>query len=182
MKQSERGYTVVEVIIAVTIIIFIVGAATMTTFQVFNATRNSNKHMTVVSQVQNAGYWISHDALMADGIVIDDEPGTEEFLTLTWAEWDFDEIEDTIYHSVTYSIQDLSSGIGKFVRTYSDGEVEEQTLVAEYIYYNPYYNPENPGDATWATYTYPVLTMQIAASFEDASEIREYEIWLRRDF
>ena len=180
MKRSERGFTLIELIVAAAIIVLIVGAATMTTFQVLNVTRSSNDHMTAIRQVQNAGYWISRDALMAQKIDIGDDPDTTEItevLILSWTEWGYD--EDSTYHSVTYSIQDLSDGFEKLVRTHwsSDG-VDEETLIAKYIYYTG--DPED--DATWAYYDYPVLTMQIVASLGDANEIREYEIWHRRDF
>ena len=132
IKRDQRGFTLIELLVALAIVALIAGAAVMTMFQVINVTKSSNDRMTVIRQVQNAGYWISHDTLMAQSVVVDDDPETAEFLILTWTEWGYG--EDSTYHSVTYSFQDLSDGIGKLKRTYKVGDGEgETTLVAEYI-------------------------------------------------
>ena len=194
MKRGERGFTLIEVLVVIAIAALITTAATMSTFQAFNVTRRSNDHMATVRQVQNAGYWISRDALIAQNIVVGDDPETEEeleFLTLTWTEWDYDWREDSEYHSVTYSFpfQYLSSdGVGKLIRTHSSDGPDEQTLVAEYIYYDSE-DPENHTD-TEATYKAPVeapeqapvLTVQITSFLGEASETREYQVLPRPDF
>lgn len=175
MKRNESGFTFIELLVALAIVALITGAAGAATLQLFASTERSNDHMTAVRQVQNAGYWISRDALMAEST--DNVTTPPDFLVLNWTEWDYD--EDSIYHRVTYSFQDLSDGIGKLIRTHEiNGEVSAQTLVAEYIYYNP----DDPDNPTKASYESSVLTMQIAASIGEASEIREYEIWHRPNF
>jgi len=171
MKRGERGFTLIEVLVVVAIVALIAGAAAMATFQVINVTKRSNDHMTVTRQVQNAGYWISHDALMAEYATVGDNPNN--FLTLNWTEWSYVEGEDSIYHTAIYSFQDLSGGIGKLQRTHwVDAVVAEQTLVAEYIDYN----------ATEVIYNTPVLTLQITASLGEAEETKEYRVWRRPQF
>jgi len=131
--------------------------------------------MTAVRQVQNAGYWISRDALMAEST--DNVTTPPDFLILNWTEWDYD--EDSIYHRVTYSFEDMPSGLKKLKRTHEiNGEVSAQTLVAEYIYYNP----DNPDNTTKASYESSVLTVQIAAAIGEANEIKEYRVWHRPNF
>lgn len=177
MKPSEHGFTLIELLIATAIVALIAGAAGAATLQLFASTKRSNDHMTAVRQVQNAGYWISRDALMAENVVIGDDPETEElleFLTLTWTEWDFEAV--STYHSVIYSF-DLSGEIGKLIRTHSSDEPDVQTLVAEYIYYDP----GEPG-TTEATYDSSVLTVQIAAAIGEAKEVKEYRVWRRPNF
>jgi len=176
MKQSERGFTLIETLVGIAILALIAGAATMATFQVINVTKSSNDHITAVRQVQNAGYWISRDALMAENVIVDDLT-PPDFLILNWTEWGYD--EDSTYHSVRYSFQDLSDGIGKLRRTYwSSAGINEEILVAEYIYYNP----GDSDNTTKASYPSSVLTVQIAASFEEANETREYRVWHRPNF
>ena len=171
MRRSERGFTLIEVLVVVAIVALIVSGAAMATFQVINVTRRSNDHMTVTRQVQNAGYWISHDALMAEYATVGDNP--DNFLTLNWTEWSYVEGEASIYHTAIYSFQDLSGDIGKLQRTHwVDAVVAEQTLVAEYIDYN----------ATEVIYNTPVLTLQITASLGEAEEIREYRVLHRPQF
>ena len=191
MKLSERGFTLVELLVVIAIMSLITLGATMTTFQIINVTRRSNDHVAAVRQVQNAGYWISRDALMAENAVVGDDPETEtvEFLILTWTEWDYDDTEDSEYHEVIYSFQDPPSGIGKLLwREHTTSmkdddeweEIESQTnLVAEYVYYNPILDPD---DTTKADYANPVLTTQITASLGEASETKEYRVKHRPDF
>ena len=187
MKRSERGFTLIEILLVMAIVALIAGAATMATFQVINVTNRSNNHMTVIRQVQNAGYWISHDALMAESVITGNlTPPDFLFLTFTWTEWGYEDDhhgEDTIYHLVTYSFsfQDLSDGIGKLRRTHwSTAGANEQTLVAQYVYYNQddLDDPDNPT----ASSDNSVLTMQITASLGEAEETREYTVWHRPNF
>ena len=178
IKRDQRGFTLIELLVVMAIAALIAGAASMTTFQGINVTKRSNDRMTVIRQVQNAGYWISRDAQMAEQIIVDDDPETPTFLTLTWTDWGYEELYE-IYHSAVYSFQDLSDGIGKVQRTHwSSTGANEQTLVAEYIYYNP----DDPDNTTKASYQSPVLTMQIAASFGEAEEIKEYKVYRRPNY
>jgi prepilin-type N-terminal cleavage/methylation domain-containing protein len=183
MRRGERGFTLIEVLVVIAIVALITTAATMSTFQVFNVTRRSNDHVVTVRQVQNAGYWISRDALMAESVVVDEDPETDEFLTLKWTEWGYDAA--STYHSVTYSIEVLPDEIPKIWRehsTYAPGvEPESETnLVAEYIDYDPSMGFDGP---TWADYENPpVLTVQITSSLREASETREYRVLPRPDF
>jgi len=177
IKRDQGGFTLIELLVVMAIAALMVGAASMTTFQVTDITRRSNDHMTAVRQVQNAGYWISRDALMAEQVIVDSDPETADFLTVLWTEWGYG--EDSIYHSVIYSFQDLSQGIAKLKRTHwSSAGANEQTLVAEYIYYNP----DDPDDTTKVSYQSPVLTMQITASLGEAKETKEYRVCGRPEF
>ena len=179
MKRGERGFTLIELLLVIGLVALISGSASVTTIQVLTVTKSSNDYTIATRQVQTAGHWISNDALMAGNVVVDNDPLTAEFLTLTWTEWDYYG-EETIYHTVTYFFEDLSDGIGTLKRTYwSSAGASEQTLIAEYIYYTPDV-PENTD--TEAVYTTPVLTLQVVASLGEATEIRKYTIWRRPEF
>ena len=169
MKQGENGFTIIELVVALAIIALIGSAATMTTFQVIKGTERSNNHMTAVRQVQNAGYWISHDTQIAESAIVDNLE-LPDFLILTWAEQDYAGGEP-IYHSVTYFFEDLSDAVGKLKRSHwSSAGANEQTLVAEHIYYDP----NDPDNSSKASYESPVLTVQLTAVFGDATETKEY--------
>ena len=176
MKQGERGFTIIEVVVATAIIGLIAGAATMTTFQMFRDTERTNDHLTVVRQVENAGYWINRDTQMA-GSLITENLTPPDFLVLNWTEWGYG--EDSIYHSVTYSIEDVSEEIGKLKRTHQDSEgTNEQMLVAQYIYYNP----GDPDNSSNVSYQDPMLLLKVVSAFGDAQETREYKIYCRSNF
>ena len=165
----------IELLVAIVIVALIAAAASMAIFQTINVTKRNNNHVTVIQQVQNAGYWISRDALMAETVA--DNLTLPYFLILNWTEWDYVG-DDSVYHSVTYFFEDLSGGIGKLKRTHSSGGTDEETLVAEHILYDP----GDSDNTTSADYTNSVLTIQIAASFGEAKETKEYRVWHRPNF
>lgn len=176
MKQGEKGFTAIELVVAMTIMALVGSAAATATVQVLKGTEYNNNHMTAVRQVQNAAYRISQDARMAQSITADNLT-PPDFLVLTWTEWD--DAGDPTYHSVTYFFEDLTDGTGKLKRSYwSSAGANEQTLVAEYIYYNP----DDPNDTSKASYKSPELTVQLTALSEETSETREYKINRRPNF
>ncbi len=71
MKQNEHGFATIELVASIAIIALIGIGTAATTFQVINVTGRSNDHMTVVRQIENAGYWISYDTQMAESVVTD---------------------------------------------------------------------------------------------------------------
>jgi len=97
INKNQRGFTLIELIVAVAITGFITGAITMSIFQVINIEARTSNHMTAVKEVQNAGFWVSHDGPMAQ--VVDDNPPAPAVLKLTWTEW------DNTVHEVTYTLQ-----------------------------------------------------------------------------
>ncbi|MFC1862104.1 type II secretion system protein J [Chloroflexota bacterium] len=170
MKLGERGYTYIELLIAITIMALASTAAGAAIFQVLRNTERNNDHMTAVRQVQNAGYWISRDAQMALSVNVTDNMTPPDFLGLNWTEWDDD--GDPIYHSVKYSFEALTDGIGKLKRTYSIAGASEDTMVAQYIYYDPN-DTDNTSDTS---YQNSVLTVRLMAVLEEFVETREYRI------
>lgn len=162
IKRDQRGFTLIELLVVIAIVALIAGAATMATFQVINVTKSSNDRMTVIRQVQNAGFWISHDTLMAQNIVTVNDPETseDEFITLHWANWENGEV-----HKIVYTFHDMADGLKKLKRTHRiDDVVSEQTLVAEYIDSASF----SEQDDIWK------LTIQARSGTE--TETREYEI------
>ena len=176
MKLGEKGFTLIEFLVSITIIVLASGAAGAAIFQVVRGTESNNNHITTIRQVQNAGYHISRDAQMAQSVTADGLT-SPDFLVLNWTERDY--VDDPTYHSVTYFFEDLTDGVGKLKRSHwSSTGINEQTLVAEYIYYDP----DAPDDTSKASYQSPVLNVQLTSLFEKTRETREYKINLRPNF
>ncbi len=121
LKRNQRGFTLIELMIAVAIGSLVTGAATMTISQVFTGSARSSNHMIAVRQVQNAGYWVSRDAQMAQTVVTTGATGFP--LTLTWIEW------DGTVNEVTYTLTG-----GELKRSHSiGGGAPTETMVAEFV-------------------------------------------------
>ena len=172
MKFSESGYTLVELIISISITVLITGVTGVAIFQILkNNDRNTDK-LTAAREVENAGDWISRDAQMALTITTTNVTAPV-FLNLTWTENVTH--NPPIYDSANYSIESVSGDIGIIKRTYySTAGVYTQTLIAQDIYYDPTDN-----SSTSASYQSPVLIVTITSSVGDIMETRKYKVTQR---
>ena len=162
INRNQMGFTLIELMLAIAITGVITGAITTTIFQVVNSSARTNNHMMAVRQVQNAGYWVSRDAQMAQvvepaGELVDTPAGTGFPLTLTWTEW------DGTVNEITYILEGT-----ELWRDY-DGQRDP---VAQFV--NP--DPEK----TRCEFTDGKLTFTITATVgsnsQAQSETRIYEV------
>ena len=176
MRRGEKGFTVIEILVAMAIVALVAHAATITTFQVIHSSERSNSYLTAMQQVQNAGYWISRDAQMAESISTDNL-SFPNLVIINWTERNYG--DEPIYHSATYFFADLSDGIGKLKRNYWNSVgTNENKLVADYIYFNQ----ADPDNTSSASYLKPELAVQLVAQFGDVQETREYRVNRRQTF
>jgi len=168
MKQHEKGSTLLELIIALAIMVLVAGAAQAGIYQTAKTTESNAAHMTAVSQVQNAGYWIAHDARMAQGVVTDNLT-LPDFLLLSWIEQA--SCDD---YKLTYTLENMAeSPLTKMLRhQYINGVLSSTTLVAQYI------DPDSGN--TSCEYNSGILTLTITATVDRGSsteiETRIYRI------
>ena len=181
MERDQRGFTLIELVVGVFIIALVVLGASMAIIQLVNAGRSST-HMTALRQVQTAGFWVSGDGLQAQ-IVVDNDPETlaidvyddpetdgTEILILQWTDWD-----DGDVYEIQYSLQDMPSGTLKKLWRYETITPEvgdptsHTTLVAQYI-------DGNATSCEWTSETKQAFTFDVAATVEQQTESRTYEI------
>ncbi len=176
MKQSQSGFTLIETIIASSLVILMAATIITVVQQIVQDTQQTNAHMSAVFYADMAGFWIGRDVKMADSL--DTENITPpELLTITWTDWGYD--DDSIYHTVTYSIEDVSVGIGKLKRTHEDSNGgSQETTIAECIYYDP----DDPDNTTQVTRENTVLILKVATSCASAEESREYTFYCRPNY
>ena len=166
--RNERGFVLIELVVAMAIMALVAGAASMATFRIITDTERSNNHMTAVRQVQNTGNWISRDAMMAQDIDTDDDPGTTdvELVTFDWSDW---ESGDT--HKVIYTFYDMGDGLKRLkrqqvIRDTDNVEIGNMvTLVAEYIVDSSSFSEQDG-----------VLKLSVEARSGDEVESRDYRI------
>lgn len=94
--NNQKGFTMVELLMAMAVAGIIAAAIGTTTAQVFNLNTRTSNHMVAVRQVQSAGYWVSRDAQMAQVRTVPGVPGLP--FSLVWTDWNGN------VNNVTYSI------------------------------------------------------------------------------
>jgi len=183
INKDQKGFGLAELIVALAITGLITGGITMSIFQVFDINTRSNNHMTAVRQVQNAGYWISHDAQMAQSIDTVDDITTpeEEVLTLGWVGWEYEcGSKDTCINTyeVRYTYDAASEKLWRL----------ETITIAQYDSHGCLVDPQPaPQNLTTfiADYITPIptstmndnkLIVTITALVGESEEVRTYEI------
>lgn len=98
--HGQRGFTLVELLVAIPISAIVVAAATVGLMQLLDS-KDASAHMLTMRQVQTAGYWMSTDGLQAETATLTPgDPVTGGFpLTLVWTDPD-----DNSRHTVVYSV------------------------------------------------------------------------------
>ena len=176
MKLRQKGFTYIEVVLAIAIIGSVGVVSSGAIFQIFKGIDHDDEHLTAVGQVHNAGYWISRDTQMAQSVSVDGLT-LPDFLVLTWTEWDA--AGDPVYHSARYFFADMVDGLGKLKRNHwSSAGANEETFIAEHVYYDP----SDVDNTTKVSYLDSVLTLQLTAFYEGIQESREYRIIHRPNF
>ena len=172
MKLGEKGFTLIELLIAITIMVAASGAAGAAIFQVLRNNQRNSDYMTVVRQVQSAGYWINRDAGMAQSVTVN--LTLPDFLILSWTEQNSGDP-----YEVTYILEDMPEGqLKKMLRNQSiNGTDNTTTLVAQYIDPDP--------QKTSCNLTSGILTLTVTSTVSDGSltqsETRIYKVVPRPD-
>ena len=185
--KEEKGFTLLELLIAMSIAGIVVAGATTTLSHVITVGSANSNRMTAVRQAQTAGYWVSHDALMANEVQTDDPVTPEtEFLVLNWVEYIRDEndiLVDVVSHNVIYSIEDGSSSLKYLQRqhtaTDSEGGETVTTIVAgqnidDSVSTDPNWNYNT--EAKWNVDGDQKLALKVTATVLGEEETRVYEI------
>lgn len=117
INKGQKGFTLMELMIAMAISGLIAGTITMTIFQIVDSSGRASNHMTVIRQAQSAGYWVSNDVRMAQLITTEDD--LDGFpLVLHWTEW------NGTVNVVTYTLEGT-----EIIRDHND----EQDVIAQFI-------------------------------------------------
>ena len=168
--KRQRGYTLVETMVSICITAIASVIVAMAVYQVVNGTRDNNDHIDTVHQVQNAGYWISHDAQMAVSVNTSANLTFPNFLQFGWTEWDSEGNSD--YNRVQYSFVDGVDNLYSLKRSYtSSGGTDEESIVANNIFYDP-----GEEYSSNSTYTGSVILVNLTAMYNSFRETREFMV------
>lgn len=161
MRQREKGFTLIELAVAIGLLGFLVPAMAWTISTVMTHNPSAKDQNTVSQQIQNVGYWISRDIQAAEQVTLTEPNGFP--LTLV-VPIDTDENNN-------YSIEYLFVG-DKLKREVYDSShtLTAGTWIAEYI------NVANTIISTEEAYNYVLM---IEVSKGQAGAERSYEITQR---
>ena len=175
IKKDQNGFSLVELLAAIAISGIIIIGLVIGIFQLFTGHARASGEMTVVRQVQQAGYYISRDTQMARDVLVGDDPGTAEVevVTLTWYWFLYHEDEpdrdgegnraiytlenDKLYRNYYFAPEDLVTGEVKE----DDYALISRTIIAEYI------------DDIIVTWNGSELQVNVTASIENIAGIQE---------
>ena len=169
MNKRQRGFTLIELMIAVAVAGAITGGVAMSIFQTFDYNARSNARMVAVKQVEEAIHYMNRDVQMAQIIVPEPDPDPDGFpLVLTWVEWD----EYNTEHEVTYSIDDSTNELKRI--DVVGGSTVSERAVARYV--------NTDSDDTYCEFDYTdwiftfTITVTVSGYPEDISEMREVRV------
>ncbi len=162
-KAGEKGFTLVELLVTISILAVVVAAASMAVITLMRLSPQSKDWNVALRQVQNAGYWISRDVQMSKGNITVGT-GNPTFLTLTLPQ------TTTTSKTIAYKFENMSGNLKRLIR--DDQTANQQIMIAEYIYYNL----NDPDNSTRVVgYQNPKLTVRIAATSGMTTVRRQYE-------
>jgi len=167
--KGQRGFTLLEILIAITISGVLCAGITATIVQIFNENARATRNMQVVQNLENAGYWINRDMLMVQSVAAP----TGFPLVVKWQDCEFEESNN--YQGNTYLVS-YSLADGKLQRSLKiNSGTPIQTVVANYI----------DDDVTKTFYQYDetsrTMTFTVTANVNSTSETRVYQVKLRSD-
>ena len=164
--NHQRGFTLIELMIAIGIAALITGGITAAIMQILTINTRASNHMVAVRQVQQAGKEVSKDTLQAQNVT----PGgcTNCLLSLNWTEVGGNQTT----HQIKYTLVDK-----KLKR--EDLSLNSTTIVAEYI--DDTIDPVTGKARTNCVWDGSVLTFTVTATLGTESETRIYEIQPRPD-
>ncbi len=156
IMRKQGGYSLIEVIISLALAGVLGAGVTVFASQTVRVISWSSADMHAIQQVENAGYWVSHDAQMAQAVT--PGPGSGFPLQLNWTDSDNNTLQ------VTFTVTG-----GKIERSLSkNGGMPLQTFVAKSIDTDP--------TLTNCSYANGLLTLNVTATVDTISQTRTFHI------
>ena len=131
--SDRKGFSLVELLVALAITSVILTAITTATIQLMTFSKSNSNQITAAEQVQNVGSWFKRDAVTAQQVMLDDpETPVSEFITLQWTDW------DGSLHRIAYILDDSPGGLKEMTRdhfTFDSGDwvLQTTTFLAQSI-------------------------------------------------
>jgi prepilin-type N-terminal cleavage/methylation domain-containing protein len=158
-QADKRGFTLIELIVAVAIASILGLGVSTTVYQTLSVNASSTNRLVAVKQVENAVHYLSRDSQMAQDIQTGAEAGFP--LILRWTEW-----EGTT-HRITYSFQGDQL---RRAQSINSGPPQELVIARDI---------DTNGGETFCQYNGGVLSFKITSAvtgFRSSTESRSFTI------
>ena len=121
-RRDQKGYTLVEMVLALALTGIIGLGVSMAITQVCTETSENSDYTTASRHAMNAIHWVGQDIQMAQTVTgVSGFPETSD-LVLTWEWWDNSD------YSVNYTVEN-----GNLYRVFCEDGATVRTLIAEYV-------------------------------------------------
>jgi len=129
LNNNQKGFTLVELLVAIAVTAVIAPAVTATIYQLYSVYAQVTNRVTVNNQVANAVQWITSDSQMAQKITV--ENGTTPDLRLNLLKYGWD---NSVYN-ITYTITNGNQLQREYIKTDALGNTTEQSTIvaARYV-------------------------------------------------
>jgi prepilin-type N-terminal cleavage/methylation domain-containing protein len=125
-KKGEKGLTLLELLIAIAITSLITGGIGTIVYQIYTTSARSANHMVAVRQVQDAGYWVSTYAYMAQNATITGVSGFP--LILQWVNF-----EPSGRHKIVFNLTGSNLSGSYYVNDVLDSTKTSRLPVFQFI-------------------------------------------------
>ncbi len=164
LSRRQKGFTLIELIVALAIASAIGVAITMTAHNMITIPAMSNDSNTAINQVRNAVNWINQDVQGAN--TVNATPIAPGFFSISLQEWD-SVTGNWSVHNITYSLEPVGTGPKELWRDYDSGTT--RNLIAQFI------DPDNT-NCSWDTDDNDMLTITITATVGDETKTRTFQV------
>ncbi len=103
--MNQKGYTLIELLVYVTVGSMIMGAVAMAIFQLVQGSPRIRGDLTALADVENVAHWLTRDIPQAQATtLVDSAPPTSDPVSFDWADNTYwAQQEGTVAHFVIYT-------------------------------------------------------------------------------
>lgn len=111
--RSERGYSLIGIMVAITILGLIIGCLASTLTLITDVHDRASAEFPALQNAQSLGNWLAHDIHMATSVSTEDIEATAEteVLTLSWVGWPREDHFDNLYYDTYVVSYRFDSGV-----------------------------------------------------------------------